>query len=90
MFHEAKVKDESAQRKQRRQAKPEEPVEPMVVNMQFPSIVPSINRAKKKTSQRYCPNKGEDDNLSLISLTTLNIDTLALIKSRLEEARSLK
>ena len=47
MFHEAKVKDESAQRKQRRQAKPEEPVEPMVVNMQFPSIVPSINRAKK-------------------------------------------
>ena len=89
MFHEAKVKDESAQRKQRRQAKPEEPVEPMVVNMQFPSIVPSINR-EKKTSQRHCPNKGEDDNLSLISLTTLNTDTLALIKSRLEEARSLK
>ena len=51
MLHEAKVKDESAKRKQRRQAKQKEPVEPMFVNKQFSSMAQSINWEKRNLSK---------------------------------------
>ena len=51
MLHEARVKDESAKRKQRRQAKQKEPVEPMFVNKQFSSMAQSINWEKRNLSK---------------------------------------
>ena len=51
MLHEAKVKDESAKRKQRREAKQKEPVEPMFVNKQFSSMAQSINWEKRNLSK---------------------------------------